>query len=404
MKVPPRGCARAASLLLPFLPGGVAALAAQVEPRPVLAIGHVVSPRQELGTRHPAAAQMIEQGIAWLLAHQDKDGRWNADEFMLHDGDKATDGKGRGTQDVAITGLVLLALSREGVARRSDVHYGALVRGAHWLALQQGENGVFGSNSAQDFIYGQAIATLGLWAATAATGSAEARTAAERGYAYLEAHRNPYAVWRYQPRDNDNDTSVTTWATLAYLAAHEQGHKVNRQAFALIAMWLDQVTDEQGRAGYTRKGEPSSRNMRNAARFPPTHGEAMTAAGLLCRTGMGQSEESHPITAQSAALLLEKAPTWAAEDGHVDHCYWFFATEALRHFGGEGRSTWANALVPALQQGMRRDGAYAGSWDPVDPWGEDGGRLYATALSVLALQGLYPLGLPAEAGADRKQR
>lgn len=404
------GCARAASplplslLALSLLAAPAAtqhAATPQAQPdaptlQPVLMLGRVASPRQVLAKQDPVAVAMLEQGLKWLLAQQDKDGRWNADQFMgeAAQGDaevRASMGTGRATLDAALTGLVVFALSREGVAKRTDPQHTAILRGVHWLAQQQNEAGVFAANAGHDFIYGHAIATLGMWAATAATGSAEARTAAEKGYEYLEKHRNPYSVWRYQPRDNDNDTSVTTWATLAYLAAHEQNHKINRAATNLIGVWIDQVSTPDGRVGYTKRGEPSSRNVRNAERFPPQHGEAMTAAGLLCWSVLGRSAKDHPVTQKSADLLLAKKPTWEPKEGKVDHCYWFFATEAFRHFDGDGKQEWAQALVDALQKGQRADGAYGGSWDPIDPWGEDGGRIYSTALSVLALQGLYPL-------------
>jgi len=360
------------------------------EPRAILQLATAADGRAALQKTNGAATAAIDQGLKWLAAHQDKDGRWNADEFMDHDAKEArTDGSGRAVYDVAVTGLAVLALAREGTAAKP--HHPAILRGVHWLVLQQKENGLLGGNETQDFVYGHAIGTLGLWAAAAATGSAEARTAAEKGIAYLDFHRNPYGVWRYQPRDNDADTSVTTWAVLCYLAAKEQGHKCEPAPLKTAAVWMDAVTDlTTGRAGYTKAGEPSSRAVGRVERFPPEHGEAMTAAALLCRMGLGQTAESHPITARAAALLVAKAPEWDPAKGKVDHCYWFFASEALRHFGGDAQKQWAARLEAALVKGQRVDGAFAGSWDAVDPWGEDGGRLYATALSVLALQGLAP--------------
>ena len=49
------------------------------------------------------------------------------------------------------------------------------------------------------------------------------RRYAQHGINYLESHRNPYGVWRYQPRDNDNDSSVTSWCIHAYAAAKRAG-------------------------------------------------------------------------------------------------------------------------------------------------------------------------------------
>lgn len=364
----------------------VAALAAQhdapaVQPRPVLAIGTVAHPRDTLARSEPTAAAMIERGLGWLLAQQRPDGRW--------DSDAAPDGAGRPVYDVAVTGLALLALAREGTAARQEPRHDAMLRGVHWLALQQQENGLLGTRATHDFIYGHAIGTLGLGAVAAATGSGEALQTVRGGLDYLAAHRNPFLVWRYMPRDGDNDTSVTTWATLALLTARELALAIDEPALDSVRGYLAQVTDEHGRTGYTRRGEPSSRHVKTAPRFPPVHGEAMTAAALWCRHALGEDRTSEPMAA-GVALLLAKPPQWQPDVGKVDLCYWFFASEALRRVGdAAGQRTWREHLVAALQRGQRTEGDVAGSWDAVDPWGTDGGRLYATALAVLALQSLY---------------
>ncbi|MBL9079430.1 MAG: hypothetical protein JNL08_18150 [Planctomycetes bacterium] len=347
------------------------------QPRQVLAIGSVAAPRVELARSAPATAAAIERGLGWLLARQQTDGRWDCDGL--------DDGAGRAVHDIAVTGLALLALAREGAAARTEPRREAMLRGVHWLALQQQENGLLGPRATHDFIYDHATATLGLAAAAAATGSAEAGTALRAAVGYLETHRNPYMVWRYMPRDGDNDTSVTTWATLACLAAREVGVEAPAPAFDAVRQYLKQVTDADGRTGYARAGEPSSRARATEQRFPPQHGEAMTAAGILCRSALGESLADDGPLAAGIRLVLAKPPSWEPGAGKVDLCYWFFASEALRRAGGAGRAAWTDALQQALSAGQRDDG----SWDAIDPWGQDGGRLYSTALAVLALQALY---------------
>lgn len=359
-----------------------------LEPRAILQLGNAADGRAAMVKKHGVAVVAIEQGLRWLTTHQDEDGRWNADEFMAHDPDGKTDGAGGATQDVGLTGLAVFALAREGTAAKP--RHAAILRGVKWLVQQQAANGRVGSNETQDYVYGHAMATLGLWAAAAATGSAEARAAAEKGQGYLDKHRNPYGVWRYEPRDNDNDTSVTAWAVLCYLAASEQGCAIDKAALRAAAVWFDGVTDKTGRAGYLKAGDKSSRNVGMQLRFPVEHTEAMTAAALLCRLGLGQTEQTHPIVATAASVLVDKPPKWEPDTGKIDLYYWFFASEALRHFGGEPQKEWAAPLETALVAGQRVDGAFAGSWDPVDPWGQAGGRIYATALAVLSLQALAP--------------
>jgi hypothetical protein len=365
-------------------PGAARPAAAARATRPVLAIGTVQAPRAALAATRPETAAAIDRALRWLLARQQENGRWDCD---------AGEGGGSAVHDVAVTGLALLALSREGTAGRDDPRREPILRGVHWLALQQQENGMLGTAASHDFVYDHAIATMGLAAAAAATGSAEATEAVRGGIAYLERHRNPYSVWRYQPRDNDNDSSVTTWATLGCLAARELGLTVADAALGCASIWFDQVTGDDGRAGYTRAGQPSSRRVDNANRFPPEHGEAMTGAALWCRQALGEDVTPDSKLAAGVALLLAKPPVWQPDAGKVDLCYWFFAAEALRRVGDEARAGWFDALQQALRQGQRDDGA----WDAVDPWGHDGGRLYSTALAVLALQALYDL--PALRGA-----
>lgn len=377
-------------------------VAAKADPQPVLAIGTVAAPRATLAKVDPDTAAAIQRGIDWLLAHQDDDGRWDADEFVRHDEDAPTGGPGNAVHDVAVTGLALLALAREGTAARSDPRHDPLLRGAHWLALQQQENGILGTNTAHDFVYGHAIATLGLWATAAATGSAEARDAAANGVKYLSSHRNPYGVWRYQPRDNDNDTSVTTWAAMACLAGRELGEPIDAESLQNTSTWFRLVTDAAGRAGYTRAGEPSSRDVRNASLFPPSTGEAMTAAAVWCRQCLGDTPAKEPQLVAGRDLLAKKPPEWKPAEGKVDYCYWFFGSEAMRRLGGEGAAQWQRAVAAALLQGQRKDGTAAGSWDPVDPWGDIGGRLYATAMAVLALQARYDVPALAPKPAEPK--
>ena len=111
---------------------------------------------------------------------------------------------------------------------------------------------------------------------------------------------------------------------------------VDPTALDSVRSYLAKVTDEHGRTGYTRAGEHSSRNMRNAKRFPPQHGEAMTAAGLWCRQALGETLDEDSQLPLGVDLLLAKPPVWEPADGKVDLCYWFFGSEALRRAGGDG--------------------------------------------------------------------
>ena len=47
------------------------------------------------------------------------------------------------------------------------------------------------------------------------------------------------------------------------------------------------------------------------------------------------------------------------------------------------------AMGPAVVKTQRLDGNFKGSWDANGAWGEDGGRVYSTAILVLTLEAYY---------------
>ncbi|MCB9876949.1 MAG: terpene cyclase/mutase family protein [Planctomycetes bacterium] len=337
----------------------------------------------------------VERGLEWLAAHQDEDGKWDADGFMKHD--DATlplcTGPGNPVHDIGVTGLALLAFLGDGHTMRAGSYQDVVKRGVLWLRAQQEENGRFGAAASSDFVYDHAIATYALCEACGLSASSLLRPTVQKALAYLEAHRNPYSVWRYQPRDGDRDLSVTAWCVMAYESARFFGFAVNEQALKLAAVYLDEVSDATGRHGYMKAGEPSSRKVGgHAARFPVEKGEAMTAVGLFCRFFLGQDPREAPVMKAAAARLLTRPPVWDEKSGSIDHYYWYYATYALFQVGGPQWRAWQQQVERAVgrtQHQARDDKNRYGSWDPVGVWGDDGGRVYSTAILTLTMQANY---------------
>lgn len=332
------------------------------------------------------AAASIAAGLQWLAAHQDEDGRWDADGFMKHDqaGAPPSDGPGNAVHDVGVTGLALLAMLGGGNTMRSGPHKDPVKRAVAWLRDQQQNNGLIGTNASHDFIYDHAIATYAICEAYGLSNYNALKPIAQKGLNYLESHRNPYAVWRYQPRDNDNDTSVTTWALAANVSGKSFGLEVNAAALQTTGVWYDQVTSPDGRAGYTKRGEPSSRMPGDhSQRFPVGLGEAMTAAALYGRFFLGQDPKQKPIMKAAADRLAEQLPQWQPD--RIDSVYWYFGTYAMFQMGGDHWDAW-NGALSTLVEHQRQDGNSAGSWDPLGVWDQAGGRVFVTALNTLSLQ------------------
>lgn len=115
----------------------------------------------------------------------------------------------------------------------------------------------------------------------------------------------------------------------------------------------------------------------------------MTGIGLFARLLIGEVPDERLLLVKHAELILETPPVWEPENRGCDMYYWLRATQAIHQMGEHYWDDWQEALLEAALPSQRMDGAHAGSWDPVGPWGHAGGRVYSTAAMVLCLQASY---------------
>ena len=314
---------------------------------------------------------------------------------MKHDDQalEVCDGPGNAVHDVGCTALALLAFLGENNTTKSGPYRAAVRRGIGWLRQQQQASGLVGGRLSHDYIYDHAIASYALCEAYGLSSSKLLQKPAQRALNYLESHRNSYGVWRYQPHDQDNDISVTGWAVMAYESGRFFGLEVNESALQNCEVFLDQISDSSGRHGYREAGEGSSRKPGgHGVAFPTEQTHALTAVGLFCRFFLGQDPKEQPRMKASAKLLNQLPPVWDEQAGCIDHYYWYYATYALFQMGGDDWRRWRRAVervVPRNQHQVVSEPNLYGSWDPVGAWGEDGGRVYSTAILTLTMQANY---------------
>jgi hypothetical protein len=389
-----RSCLHVGSCLLPLLCGIATprAQAPQVDPEPKRAEASLPHDEAQLARlRGEAGAPLaLQQGLEWLIAHQDADGRWDCDGFMSHDREgQVCDGAGQATHDVGVTGLALLALLANGSTLREGPWRDSIKRGVMWLREQQDEkSGLFGTASSPTYVYDHAIATLAMVEAYGRSQYKLLRGNAQKGLAYLQSHRNPFGVWRYQPRDGDNDSSVTGWCALALLSGKTHGLEVDPAALSAVRTWFVDLTDPvTGRTGYSERGGWSSRLAGDhVRRFPRQHGECMTALALAVRLRLGDDPEEALIRTQ-IQVLAQKPPARGAAGEAIDELYWLFGALAFAQLGdGPARTAFGQATLTACVDGRRSDGNFRGSFDPAGVWGEVGGRVFATALACWTLE------------------
>ncbi len=336
----------------------------------------------------------VTYGLDWLSKHQDEDGRWDCANFMKHDkeGEPCT-GPGNSVNDVGVTGLALIAFLGDGNTMKQGPHRKVVQKGVRWLLEQQQENGLIGTNSSQSYAYSHAIATVALCEAYGLSEHRPLKKPAQAAISYIANARNPYGVWRYQPRENDGDTSITGWMVQALLSGRAFQLQIDDAALKTALVFLDSVTDPvTGSAGYTKAGEGSSRNAAMIDRFPAAKTESLTAVALLCRHLLHQKPTEVPVMAAAAKTLVAKPPVWNPADGSIDMYYWYYASYALYQHGGKEWEQWGRKMTDAVVRTQVAKGNASGSWDPVDAWGEDGGRVYSTAMMVLCLEAYWRYG------------
>lgn len=341
----------------------------------------------------PRTEEAIELGLAFLARYQQEDGSWTLGGFEVDRNQQAK----MLSSDTAATGLALLAFQGAGYHHREFRYAARLQRAIDWLIENQRDTGelyVDSDESSNQFtrLYSHGIATLALTEAYGMTGDERLRGPAQKALDYIAASQDRrLGGWRYRAGQG-SDTSVTGWMVMALQSGRLAGLQTDNRAFGNASRWLDSAEDAQLEHlfRYNPTANDSDGIVRSHGRVPTP---CMSAVGLLMRLYVDWDKGDARLAA-GAEYLLENLPDDSTMETR-DTYYWYYATQVLRHQGGEIWSEWYNALHPLLLQTQERSGALAGSWDPLQPvpdrWGAHGGRLYVTTMNLLSLEVDYRL-------------
>ena len=298
----------------------------------------------------------VAQASAWLERTQEADGHW----------DTARWGAQR-MYSVGLTSLALLALSADEQSVTPSQR-AVLVRGLDWLAAQQDGHGQLGPDGSAT-MYNHSMATLALLEGAALETNAAHRAACRHALAFITSAQRASGGWGYSrgPAENVN-TSITVWQLQALLRAEALGFAEVRPHVARGLAWLGERVSAEGRMGYRRADD-----------FP-NGAETLTAAGALCLLRSADGTRDPRI-----ARMLGWVRGTAAQPATPDYYRCYFVSAALAAAGG-GADPALEKMLGAVLARQTHEGAEAGSWTPGDRWGRAGGRIYATAMAVLALQ------------------
>ena len=343
----------------------------------------------------PSTEAAIESGLEFLARFQAADGSWSLGQFDVDHPMHRTQLK----SDTAATGLAMLAFQGAGYNHREFKYATQLQKAADWMVKNQAADGGLyldadekSNNSSR--MYSHAIAALALTEAYGMTQDPKLRRPAQKAIDYIQSTQDPNrGGWRYfaQPHNmRSTDTSVTGWMMMALQSARLSGLKVEDKTMRGIDSWLNTAAIGESEFSYNPLASDAPGVSRQHGREAST---SMTAVGLLMRIYSGWNRFD-PRFQMGAIKLLEQMPSDANAKVR-DTYYWYYATQVMKHVGGDAWNQWNNQLQPLLVGSQERLGNMRGSWNPYEPvpdrWGPHGGRLYVTTMNLLSLEVRYRL-------------
>lgn len=357
--------------------------------------------------------QTIDPALRWLAAHQSADGLFEADGYgrwcdgVERDAPEGLGVQGKGQYTLGVTALATEAFLGAGYSHLEAHPYAAVIaRSLAALRIAQDVEGCIGVRSSGHYLYSHAAATKALIEAYALSRDKDLVESAKQALSFLVLAQNEGSGWRYGIKPGDSDSSMTAWVAMAFEAAK----KVNAidvkagkpptfpydpKVEEGIRSWFVRMTDPKtGEGGYQHRGTGSARPTDLVEQFPAEKTDAVTAAGLCARLFLGMDPEKTPMVKMQAARLSNLPPKWSATEGSNDFYYWRYGTHAMRQIGGDAWRGWRRSLLSAVVPRQRLDGDICttkGSWDPVDVWSFDGGRVYATAMLAISLAEVCPV-------------
>ena len=291
--------------------------------------------------------------------------------------------------DTAATGLALLSFLGAGHDHFDGPHRDTVRRGLEFLlSIQKPDGDLFLpadrlSNSCA-WLYSHGIASLAVCEAVGMTGDPLVKPAAEKACRFIAASQHPqFGGWRYTPQ-SDADLSVSGWMLVAVRAGALAGVPTEPATVPGVRRLLEAAADRTDATRYAYNArKPDQRRSRLSL-------ACMTAVGALMRLHTGDTAEDARVVTAARFLAAIEPGYGTATDKARDAYLWYYASQVLVHTGGDDWERWYGRLVDLLEERQERLGPRSGSWDPLQPvadrWGEYGGRIYVTALHLLALE------------------
>jgi hypothetical protein len=311
--------------------------------------------------------EAIRRGLAYLAEQQNPNGSWTdkvgRKVHMYYSGIEA--------EHVGVTALAGMAFLASG-SLPDQGPYGRQVRGALDYVLEQVlENGFIAANGSR--MYCHAFATLFLAECYGMTRDERVGEKLRMAIRLIVEGQNPEGGWRYLPKAEDADMSVTVCQVLALRGARNAGILVPRSTIDRAVQYVkDSYREEVGAFDYQKTGDRFG--MRARTSF------ALTAAGTATLFGAGEygtDARSREMVRKGLDFIWRNRPEAEMGAGHFDYYYGqYYAVQAMFQAGGSFWSAW----WPYIRDDLLRIQSRNGSWRDLV------GANYATAMATIILQ------------------
>jgi len=312
-------------------------------------------PARDLVTVDARTEQVIKGALRYLAGKQAGSGSWSAD--------------GGQPYPVAITGYVLMAFLATGNLPDEGEYSRNVAAGMQFLLNSVQPDGTFRGAEGGQYMYNHGLGTIALAELYGQTKSREIRPKLERLVALIIKSQNPEGGWRYQPRPNDADISVTVLQVVALRAAKNAGLNVPQTTIDKAVKYVRSCYNA-AKGGFRYQaggGEP---------------GFARTAAAIYSLQVCGQYTD--PLVKSGSDYLF-------AHPNDTDFLTYglFYAAPAQYMIGGETWVKWYAQMKKLLLGIVIQSGGTA-HWD-TRLGSTNVGEVYSTAIytNILAMPWHY---------------